>query len=193
MARDRQRSKQRQQQRREERLAQRRESAALGGRPEEALEPDPVEPDPADDLLELADLEVGAPPQDIGRSDRTVREEPPAPSFETDDEELGDWGDDDDGSGGRGGGGSGGRGGDDSTGAGGPRGRRGEPERADGRRRGRLVAFLVAVWAELQRVQWPDRRQLTQLTGVVLFFVLIVGAYLGGLDAIFSKLIQAIL
>jgi preprotein translocase subunit SecE len=51
----------------------------------------------------------------------------------------------------------------------------------------------VAVWAELQRVQWPDRRQLTQLTGVVLFFVLIVGAYLGGLDAIFSKLIQAIL
>ena len=66
-------------------------------------------------------------------------------------------------------------------------------EGADGHRRGRLAAFLVAVWAELQRVQWPDRKQLTQLTGVVLFFVLIVGAYLGALDAIFSKLIQAIL
>jgi preprotein translocase subunit SecE len=49
------------------------------------------------------------------------------------------------------------------------------------------------VWAELKRVQWPDRRQLTQLTGVVLFFVLIVGAYLGALDAIFSKLIEQIL
>jgi preprotein translocase subunit SecE len=70
---------------------------------------------------------------------------------------------------------------------------RGAREGPAGHRRGRLLAFLVAVWAELQRVQWPDRRQLTQLTGVVLFFVLIVGAYLGALDAIFSKLIQAIL
>ena len=66
-------------------------------------------------------------------------------------------------------------------------------EAAEKHERGRLLAFLVAVWAELKRVQWPDRKQLTQLTGVVLFFVLIVGAYLGGLDAVFSKLIQAIL
>jgi preprotein translocase subunit SecE len=167
MARDRQRSKARQQQRREERLAQRRESAALGGRPEEALAPDP-EPD----ALELADLEVGAPPTDVGRSDRTLRDEPPPPDFGTDDEELGD---------------------DGALAAPGPRGVRGEREGAEKHRRGRLLAFLVAVWAELKRVQWPDRKQLTQLTGVVLFFVVIVGAYLGGLDAIFSKLIQAIL
>ena len=39
----------------------------------------------------------------------------------------------------------------------------------------------------------PNRRQLSQLTGVVLFFVVVVGAYLGALDAIFSKLIQSIL
>jgi preprotein translocase subunit SecE len=183
MARDRQRSKARQQQRREQRLAQRRESAALGGRPEEALgapEPDAVEspePDALDsrepDALELADLEVGAPPEDLGRSARTLRDEPPAPSFETDDEELGEE--------------------DDDVAAAGPRGVRGRRTDAEPHRRGRLVAFLVAVWAELQRVQWPDRRQLTQLTGVVLFFVLIVGAYLGALDAVFSKLIQAIL
>jgi preprotein translocase SecE subunit len=179
MARNRQRSKARQQQRRDERLAQRQEAAALGGRPEEALAPDP-EPEP--DPLELADLEVGAPPTDVGRSDRTLREEPPPPDFGTDDEELGD----------------------DAGGAGpprGPRGVRGEGDgggggeggRAERRERARLVAFLVAVWAELKRVQWPDRKQLTQLTGVVLFFVLIVGAYLGGLDAIFSKLIEQIL
>jgi preprotein translocase subunit SecE len=60
------------------------------------------------------------------------------------------------------------------------------------RERGRVVAFLVAVWAELQRVQWPDRKTLTTLTGVVLGFVLIAGGYLGALDAIFSRLIQAI-
>jgi preprotein translocase subunit SecE len=173
MARDRQRSKARQQQRREQRLAQRRESAALGGRPEDALEDTTDAGETEQDALDQADLDVGAPPEDLGRSARTLRDEPPAPSFETDDEELGEE--------------------DDDAAAAGPRGVRGRRTDAEPHRRGRLVAFLVAVWAELQRVQWPDRRQLTQLTGVVLFFVLIVGAYLGGLDAIFSKLIQQIL
>ena len=59
--------------------------------------------------------------------------------------------------------------------------------------RPRVVQFLIAVWAELQRVQWPDRQALTTLTGVVLGFVLIAGGYLGLLDAIFSELIKAIL
>jgi preprotein translocase subunit SecE len=176
MARDRQRSKARQQQRREQRLEQRREAAALGGRPEEALEDDvdDVTADPEPDPLELADLEVGAPPQDLGTSERTLRDEPPAPSFEVDDEDLAEDG-------------------DGAAATRGPLGVRGERDAAEKHERGRLAAFLVAVWAELKRVQWPDRRQLTQLTGVVLFFVLIVGAYLGGLDAVFSKLIQAIL
>jgi preprotein translocase subunit SecE len=47
--------------------------------------------------------------------------------------------------------------------------------------------------AELRRVQWPDRRQVAQATGVVLGFVLIAGGYLGVLDAIFSRLVNAIL
>jgi preprotein translocase SecE subunit len=59
--------------------------------------------------------------------------------------------------------------------------------------RPRFVQFLIAVWAELQRVQWPDRQALITLTGVVLGFVLIAGGYLGLLDAIASRLIQAIL
>ena len=42
-------------------------------------------------------------------------------------------------------------------------------------------------------MQWPDRKTLTQLTGVVLVFVIIMGAYLGGLDAVFSELIKRIL
>src|SRR3954469_16626444 len=174
MARDRQRSKARQQQRREQRQAQRREEAALGGRPDEARVDDGQgDPDP----LDLADREGAAPPKDIGRSDRTLRDEPPPPSFAVDDKDLADDHNGD----------------PEEAGTRGPRGVRGGREGADAHKRGRLVAFLVAVWAELQRVQWPDRRQLTQLTGVVLFFVLIVGAYLGGLDAIFSKLIQEIL
>jgi preprotein translocase subunit SecE len=73
------------------------------------------------------------------------------------------------------------------------RGRRGRDPREAHKDRPRVVQFLIAVWAELQRVQWPNRQALVTLTGVVLGFVLIAGGYLGLLDAIFSKLIQAIL
>lgn len=57
----------------------------------------------------------------------------------------------------------------------------------------RLGNFLRACVAELRRVQWPDRRQVAQATGVVLGFVILAGAYLGVLDAIFSRLIKLIL
>jgi preprotein translocase subunit SecE len=77
----------------------------------------------------------------------------------------------------------------------GPRGVRGGRAREEHahREHGRVISFLIASWAELQRVQWPNRSQLTSLTGVTLAFVLIVGGYLGLLDAIFSRLVQAIL
>ncbi|HEV2075414.1 MAG TPA: preprotein translocase subunit SecE, partial [Thermoleophilaceae bacterium] len=61
------------------------------------------------------------------------------------------------------------------------------------RERGKVAAFLVAVWAELRRVQWPDRKTLTTLTGVVLGFVVLAGGYLGLLDAIFSRVIDALI
>ena len=85
--------------------------------------------------------------------------------------------------------------GTESTAVAGPRGVRGgrEEEEHHHHEHGRVVSFLIAVWAELQRVQWPDRQQLTSLTGITLMFVLIVGGYLGLLDAIFSKLVSAIL
>jgi preprotein translocase subunit SecE len=57
----------------------------------------------------------------------------------------------------------------------------------------RVVAFLRACWAELQRVQWPDRRQTTQLTAIVLVFIVIMGGYLGLLDAIVSRVVQEII
>src|SRR4051794_1599575 len=58
---------------------------------------------------------------------------------------------------------------------------------------GRAVDFLRASWAELGRVQWPDRRQVGQGTAVVIGFVLVAGAYLGVLDAIWNPIVQAIL
>jgi preprotein translocase SecE subunit len=57
----------------------------------------------------------------------------------------------------------------------------------------RFINFLRACVAELRRVQWPDRKQVGQATAVVLVFVVIAGGYLGLLDAIFSRLVNAIL
>jgi preprotein translocase subunit SecE len=57
----------------------------------------------------------------------------------------------------------------------------------------RLVGFLRGCWKELQRVQWPDRRQVMQATGVVLGFVIVAGIFLGIADLVASKLINLIL
>jgi preprotein translocase SecE subunit len=56
-----------------------------------------------------------------------------------------------------------------------------------------VINFLRASWAELQRVQWPDRRQVAQATAVVLGFVAIAGAYLGLADYVFAKFVDAII
>lgn len=57
----------------------------------------------------------------------------------------------------------------------------------------RALAFLRASWAELHRVQWPDRRQVTQATTVVLGFVAVAGIYLGAADWAAQKIVNFIL
>jgi preprotein translocase subunit SecE len=70
------------------------------------------------------------------------------------------------------------------------------PERASGaplRGGNRAIGFLRASWAELQRVQWPDRRQVTHATAVVIGFVAIAGAYLGLADYVAKEIVEFIL
>jgi preprotein translocase SecE subunit len=57
----------------------------------------------------------------------------------------------------------------------------------------RFIGFLRASWAELQRVQWPDRRQVTQATAVVIGFVVVAGFYLGVADWIAKKIVDYII
>jgi preprotein translocase subunit SecE len=57
----------------------------------------------------------------------------------------------------------------------------------------RAIAFLRASWAELQRVQWPDRRHVTQATTVVLGFLVVAGVYLGAADWVAQKIVNLIL
>jgi len=193
MARNRQRAKQRQAERRARRLADE------GAAPTEATDDRPVIDDPTTVEPSPAvspELAAGAPPQDEGFSERLIHSDPvlgDRPSLGegeplTEDEayeEIEDWEVEDP---------------EEAIAAGGAgeagyevRGRRGREAGETHKERPRVVQFLVAVWAELQRVQWPNRQALVTLTGVVLGFVLIAGGYLGLLDAIFSELIKAIL
>ena len=57
----------------------------------------------------------------------------------------------------------------------------------------RFINFLRASWAELQRVQWPDRRQVAQATGVVIGFVIIAGLYLGLADWVAQKVVNFVI
>ncbi len=184
MARNRQRAKQRQAERRAARLSD------GGSRAPGAPDPDGLREDQASGTVSErdgaeadgsrsniappglepqtgADLAASAPPEAIGRSD-TVVETPPPPLLADPESDP------------------------EAAASRGTVGETGE-EAQIARDRGKVVAFLIAVWAELQRVQWPNRQQMTTLTGVVLGFVVIAGAYLGLLDAIFSRLVQAIL
>jgi preprotein translocase SecE subunit len=54
----------------------------------------------------------------------------------------------------------------------------------------RSVGFLRNSWAELQRVQWPDRQQVAQATGVVLGFVVVTGIFLGAADFVAGKIVN---
>jgi preprotein translocase subunit SecE len=200
MARTRQKAKQRQAKRREEeRKAQGTTGQKQASNPAERAVVDQAEAYEAADVLEESegDVEEAAERLDAQPSDEAVTpveapepvEAPPARSATKTRERpepkprTGDG----DGRGGRGGRRGGGRGGD-----GGARPAKKEPRR-EPRQRGRVINFLIQVWAELRRVQWPDRTQVTQATAVVIVFCILAGLYLALFDWIFSRLVKAIL
>ena len=64
---------------------------------------------------------------------------------------------------------------------------------AETRQRGRVIGFFISCWAELKRVQWPDRETLIQASAVTVIFIAVMAAYLGALDALFNWLVQRLL
>jgi preprotein translocase SecE subunit len=71
--------------------------------------------------------------------------------------------------------------------------RRAPREEPAERQRGAVTGFIASCWAELKRVQWPDRETLIQASTITVIFIAVMAAYLGVLDAIFNWLIQRIL
>jgi preprotein translocase subunit SecE len=196
VARDRKRAKQRRD--------RRAHSARAGATRTQPREQPPLEPDVPGALEQDAPLEPDVPgalehaSSDVDEFDAalvrgaggvtaTPDEAGDAPSAreEVDDEvELAEApGGDGDGGALDGGRGDGGRGGGDHGGG------AGAPLRGGNR----AISFLRASWAELQRVQWPDRRHVVQATAVVLGFVAIAGAYLGLADYVAKEIVEFIL
>jgi len=195
VARDRQTAKRRQAERRAKRLASQGDDPSV--EPDEAVAPpEPVEGDgaPEDDVApegagsaDLAaippredgrpepHLAAGATSEHLGAPDAIIEDEPEL----DDDDELEDYDFEDE------------EQPVDGDEAYAPRGRRGDIE--PDKKRPRVIQFLFNCWAELQRVEWPKRQQLITLTWVVIGFVIIAGSFLGLLDAVFSKLVQAFL
>lgn len=56
----------------------------------------------------------------------------------------------------------------------------------------RAVTFLKEVVAELKRVAWPSREEVLVLSGVVIFSILALAAYILILDYIFSFFTNAL-
>ena len=56
----------------------------------------------------------------------------------------------------------------------------------------RISLFYRQVIAELRKVIWPTRKELVTYTSVVIVFVLVVIAYVTGLDFVFSKAVLGI-
>ena len=67
------------------------------------------------------------------------------------------------------------------------------PAQPEKRQRGGVIGFFISCWAELKRVQWPDRETLIQASAITLVFITIMAAYLGVLDAVFNWLVQRII
>jgi preprotein translocase SecE subunit len=161
---------------RQKRKAKRREEQLKATRRDATAKQQPANPAEQAAIQTAEALEAGDELEEIARGEETVAEAPPAAPAKEDRER--------DGAAAR----------KERQRKEPRRERKPAPERRkEGRQRGRVMAFFVQVWAELRRVQWPDRNQVTQATSVVIVFCFLAGAFLALFDFIFGELITSIL
>jgi len=55
------------------------------------------------------------------------------------------------------------------------------------------ITYVKESKQELEKVIWPNRDQTIRFTLVVIFTSLVVGAYVAGLDAVFTKIAERFL
>ncbi|EKD65157.1 MAG: hypothetical protein ACD_50C00175G0012 [uncultured bacterium] len=55
------------------------------------------------------------------------------------------------------------------------------------------ISFIKEVREELGKVVWPTREQVVRSTTIVILISLIAGIFLGGIDFIFTKLMETVI
>lgn len=54
----------------------------------------------------------------------------------------------------------------------------------------KIFLFIKEVRSELEKIVWPTRAETIRLTSLVLILSLIVGAYVGSLDFLFTSIVN---
>jgi len=57
----------------------------------------------------------------------------------------------------------------------------------------RLPEFFRSVKLELIQVKWPSHQETVRMTAMVIIVSAVVAAYAGGLDVLFTRLLQSVL
>lgn len=55
---------------------------------------------------------------------------------------------------------------------------------------GSILNYFKEVRFEISKVVWPKREEVVKLTAIVFIISAIVGGYIGGLDFLFTKLLE---
>ena len=56
-----------------------------------------------------------------------------------------------------------------------------------------IVSFLRNVRAEIKKVSWPSQSEVITMTILILGMVILLSAYIGGVDLVYKNIIQQIL
>lgn len=52
-----------------------------------------------------------------------------------------------------------------------------------------IISHVKEAWAEMANVKWPTKKQITQYTLVIIVLSLLIAAYVGALDVLFTKVL----
>ena len=57
----------------------------------------------------------------------------------------------------------------------------------------KVKSFFKEVFVEMKRVSWLSQKDVLKYTGIVLVITVVVAAFLGGLDYIFTSIIKVLI
>jgi preprotein translocase subunit SecE len=57
----------------------------------------------------------------------------------------------------------------------------------------KIKVFLKEAWFELKKVNWPSRKETIRYTLIVIVVLTIVALYLGGIDFLFTRLLNKLI